>query len=348
MSHPTAGAGRGHSGYQFRGWMITTEPDRDTRVLFERLRRHAGEVVQFCDNDNERKHRGDWAALQRQMDKGLHHFVNGEFMDGSGLDVLGHLRDRPKWDLRHHDPFAFECRPTLQGPYLHDVLLPWLRDSLAAGLPIEGHAIRQGTAMRICPLPPIAGYYQVVITTRSAVEAAYDDPSVFWSMFPGVEEYGERLLLTRHLDKHTEDVYLPDAWRESWALARAAKPKQTRFTGFQLYDWNKSWYFGMPQTLRIAGLHPVTKDCELTCVLGPDEHVSGSEIRGLSVMLRTKKLPTGEACETARVVFPDEATARREKRPLLDVGASVGFIDADARLVLIDEADRAKPGETAM
>jgi hypothetical protein len=338
----------GHSGYQLRGFVDTGDPAELVPTMFAPLAAKTGGISQFGDTRATHSEvKGDQAAFEANVRLyGVRHYLRVALSDGSALQLVNHHRPATRWLINHTSPPGHGRRPGLTGPYLHEVLLPWLRECLSSGVRLEARVIRQGTSLGMCPDAPIAGgSCQVVITTREAVIEAYDDPAAFWAMFPGVEVFGEELLLTRHLDAHTDDVYYADAWRESWALARAAKPRLTRFGGFRLEDWNRSLYLDTPNTLRLAGYHPVKKDAEFTCVVEADGHVNGREILGLRVLLKMKKLPGGgEPCESVRVVFPSEAMARREKRPLLDVGASVGFIDIEGQLRLVDEADRAIPG----
>jgi hypothetical protein len=68
---------------------------------------------------------------------------------------------------------------------------------------------------------------------------------------------------------------------------------------------------------------------ELSCYLPPDEHLPGWEILNVFALLQRGSLPDGRRVEAVRVVFFDRASAEIEKRPLLDVGASV-FWQGDA------------------
>jgi hypothetical protein len=344
--HPLHPAG--HQGYGFRGIIEERDPSRVIDGLFSPLAELCGGVAQFNDPSATglEYRKGTFATMRTAFEsRPVNNAISAALADGSHLFVVGYGISHRPIEVRHSEPSSHAARPDLYGPYLEKVLLPWLRAALAAGIPLVGQVVRVGTDVSVCAYPPIAGPFQVVITTRAAVEAAYDDPSVFWSMFPGVEAFGERLLLTRHLDKHTEDVFFPEAWREGWALARVAKAKRNRFTGFRLKPWTEPGYMAGAGTLGFVGYHPERKDAEYAAVLGPEEHVLGREIHGLRRVLQLKKLPDGTPCESVRVVFSDEATAHREKRPILDVGASVGFVDPDGELVLVDEADRATPRE---
>ena len=52
----------------------------------------------------------------------------------------------------------------------------------------------------------------------------------------------------------------------------------------------------------------------------------------LAALLRSGRLTDGRPLKEVRVVFADEAMARRERRPLLDNGVRVRFYDASGAL----------------
>ena len=61
---------------------------------------------------------------------------------------------------------------------------------------------------------------------------------------------------------------------------------------------------------------------------GPDpRHVLIQEIHEVRALVKAKKDREGRPVDTVRVVFAEEWMARRERRPLLDVGARVFFMD---------------------
>jgi hypothetical protein len=198
--------------------------------------------------------------------------------------------------------------------------------------------------------PPIAAANYAVITTEADVDAAYLEPEVFWNAWDTIEEHGDFRLCTRGLhlpDPIDERAWLAHTFDDSMAMARAARPKQTwyglasrpgpRYAPF--------WEPGDPADGKAGfaciapiGYDPATRTVEYTAYVPPPtggipNHLLLYDIHVIRAAVIRKKTLKGEPVDTVRVVFLDEAAARAERRPLLDVGARVFFHTADKRLV---------------
>jgi hypothetical protein len=198
--------------------------------------------------------------------------------------------------------------------------------------------------------PPIAAANYAVITTEADVDAAYLEPEVFWNAWDTIEEHGDFRLCTRGLhlpDPIDERAWLAHTFDDSMAMARAARPKQTwyglasrpgpRYAPF--------WEPGDPADGKAGfaciapiGYDPATRTVEYTAYVPPPtggipNHLLLYDIHIIRAAVIRKKTLKGEPVDTVRVVFLDEAAARAERRPLLDVGARVFFHTADKRLV---------------
>jgi hypothetical protein len=63
------------------------------------------------------------------------------------------------------------------------------------------------------------------------------------------------------------------------------------------------------------------------------------EIHDLRALIAAKKDAEGRPVDTVRIVFPHEWMARQERRPLLDAGARVFYIDPKADAELVEMTD---------
>ncbi len=164
-----------------------------------------------------------------------------------------------------------------------------------------------------------------LVTTKAEVEAAFEQPDVFWSAgWDSVEQFGEQWLLTRGLEDFDSVSWVERAAPHYWAMARAAKPGQVRYYWVvKPHKAEQDVYSAGRQTLEAVGYLKKERVAEYSCLLEPGEHISGWEILGLAGIRETGKLPRGRKVEAVRVVFLDRETAEREKRPLVEVGVEV-------------------------
>lgn len=195
--------------------------------------------------------------------------------------------------------------------------------------------------LQFAPSPPIAQSNYAVLTTDAQVAAAYDDPSVFWDCWSAVEDVKGHKLCTRALDSLGYEAWLGWTFEGSMALARAARPHLTEYPWIQLSGMEGPWWdFGDVQweragwpMLDLVGYEPRTETVELAAKPGHDGHVLLQEIDTIRQLVSRGKTRDKKPVKCVRVVFLDEATARVEKRPLLDVGAKVYYMGKQAELV---------------
>lgn len=150
----------------------------------------------------------------------------------------------------------------------------------------------------------------------------------------------------RALDKLEVQSWLAETFESTMHLARIAKPNRTNYLtpGKVPAAFAPWWEYGdiiaderagYP-ALSFVGYAPPTRTieyagfCTNTDIAkgGPDpRHVLIREIHEIRSLLKAKKDREGRPVDTVRVVFAEEWMARRERRPLLDVGARVFFMD---------------------
>ncbi|MCA9648026.1 MAG: hypothetical protein H6718_31660 [Polyangiaceae bacterium] len=141
-------------------------------------------------------------------------------------------------------------------------------------------------------------------------------------------------LLSRAMHGETNVEMLEAVIEGQFAMARIAKP------GFTRYDL---MYSPRPEeleivqegspTLEAVGYAPDDAEAIYSCTAGKREHVRPWEILMLKRLIDDKQLASGEPVRQVTVIFPDRATADREKRPLLDLGVHVQCYDERGELV---------------
>jgi hypothetical protein len=203
------------------------------------------------------------------------------------------------------------------------------------------------------PRPPLARGYHLITTTEAEVAARYDDPEPFWRSHD-VERLGTLRLCTRGLAELDEHSWLAATFIDTMALARAARPGETIYERPRWDDAFRPWWepgeyqderAGFP-ALRLADYDARGRTLEYagsaSGVLRPGRgqppaHVLISEIHELRWIALAKKDRHDRPVDTVRVVFADEAMARRERRPLRDVGARVCFRDPSGAAVEVTD-----------
>lgn len=196
------------------------------------------------------------------------------------------------------------------------------------------------------PMPPLARYNHVASATEQEVADAYDDPASFWKCWDRVERVGDQRVCIRALDKLDVEGWLAETFESTMHLARIAKPKRTNYrTPGDVRPAFAPWWeygdiiaderAGYP-ALSFVGYDPTTRTIEYAGLCtdtdiakgGPDpRHVLIREIHEIRALVKAKKDRDGHPVDTVRVVFAEQWMARRERRPLLDVGARVSFMD---------------------
>jgi hypothetical protein len=198
------------------------------------------------------------------------------------------------------------------------------------------------------PQPPLARCNHIVTVTESQVADAYDDPDAFWRCWDRIERVGNLRVCIRGLRDLDDEAWLARTFESTMHLARLARPGQTIYSmpwhGPQSAAFAPWWEYGdiiaderagYP-ALSFVGYAPSTRTveyagfCTTTDIAkgGPDpRHVLIQEIHEVRALVKAKEDREGRPVDTVRVVFAEEWMARRERRPLLDAGARVFFMD---------------------
>jgi hypothetical protein len=203
-----------------------------------------------------------------------------------------------------------------------------------------------GGFTRFVPEPPVSRTNHFVIATEAEVADAYDDPALFWRTWQTIDRHGEHRLCTRGLDDLDEESWLGRTFESTMALVRAAKPGLTTYYAAKPY-WGEElaawWEFGdfndekagYP-ALAPLGYDPETGAFELVGFItttplaegGPEpRHVLVREIYELRALARRKQDREGRPIDAVNVIWPERWMAMSERRPLLDVGAHVFYLD---------------------
>lgn len=199
--------------------------------------------------------------------------------------------------------------------------------------------IRQGGYGRFTPIVPISGdATHLILTTHAQVEQSYDHPEVFWNAgWSSIEQFGEQYLLLRCLDKLENLAFLQAVEQHLWNMARAAKAGLIKYYYPEVEPEEEEIFFAGEPRLNIVGYSAEEQIIEYTCCVEADEHIQGWEIYKLREWVREGTLEDGRPINGIRVVFPNEEMAQREKRPLLDIGVKVIYLNYMSEDVEITE-----------
>ena len=173
-----------------------------------------------------------------------------------------------------------------------------------------------------------------------------EDFLVGWDGHEQIDE--ERYLVWIGIDTNTRQEFSERLLPKVWEMARRAKPgffKYYRVIEANIPDYEKNWWFRGRPTLQF-----VTTDAqgitEFSGYLGPNEHVRPHDVYTVRTAFQSKQDPLGNPNKGVRVVFLDERTARAEATPLMDVGASVYYMNMRGETVLLGGPSPAAIGET--
>jgi hypothetical protein len=275
------------------------------------------------------------------------HFVGMGFADGTQLTC-------------HRDPAVEAAKQwsvsvSREGPPTESWLQTITKIARAAvtmsGFEVAFLGRHSARGMAFVPSPPLARSFHLVTTTDSQVAERYDDPAVFWQVWTTIERLGETRLCIRHLDALEEEDWLARTFEQTMELARHAKP------GLTYYDKDPYWYppyapwwepgdyqdekAGYP-ALTLVGYIAESKTVEFTGYITKQpmqeggeapRHVLITEIHAVRALVAAKQTEDGRPIEVVRVVFPERWMAEQERRPLLDVGAQVFYLDVTGTLV---------------
>jgi hypothetical protein len=190
----------------------------------------------------------------------------------------------------------------------------------------------------VLPKPPFSDPADHAVLVRpDDIAAAYEDPAVYWSSWSVVEDHGALRFAARALDALSGAQLLREIQDRQWQLARAARPGRTKFFNVNLDPDERPIYLQGPARLTPTGYDAARSEAVYSTAVGPGEHIQGYEIDALNQLLIAQRLADGRPVLSARVIFSERAAALREKRPLLDVGAKVAYLDDSGALEELSE-----------
>jgi hypothetical protein len=282
---------------------------------------------------------GDWrAALDALSTAKAERSLDGRLHLGGGqmVDIATRGTSRTQWRVVMH------AAPDKAQPDTYPALLErhtrFCKHWLQAGAVESGLLSWIGGGARCLPIAPIAGdRSHLVVTSHSQVVAAYATPDTFWSAgWAGDEQFGSVHLLSRAMDVTNSTAYLRAVLPHQWAMAHAAKPKQTRYEIPNPLPEEQDIYNEGDQTLHVSGYRAGEQCMEYACYMPAGRHIPGWEILGLYQLLRRGRLPDGLTVANVRVLFEQKEMALRERRTLIDIGAIVAY-NAAGRWVDVKE-----------
>ena len=216
----------------------------------------------------------------------------------------------------------------------------FLRQLLRNARPRNGSARRQGGGAKQLPdVPLVSPTCFATIVDRSSVEEAYSDSTRFWqSGWDKIEVFGAHRLCTRATSAADGAEFLRQVQDQQRELARIANPFRSIYGGADLTDPAEAVVYRMkPPRLRVTGYLVEEQSLALTCSVSPHEHIEGWEIDDLRTKLEKQQIDDGRPLRSVRIYFPDEASLQREKRPILDIGAEVYFLDSTGDLIKVEQ-----------
>ena len=203
------------------------------------------------------------------------------------------------------------------------------RRLLERGVAMQAAVERYGEGACV-PLVPLAKTKRsLVLTTDDEVAAEYDRPDDFWSAGWHIETFGGQKLLTRCQDVIARADVLAEIQDHQWQMARAAKPKRTKYGTPEIAPEEREIYEEGEPRLQPVGRHRTTGVVEYSCVLEEGDHLRGFEIFYLRSLVKNKRMQDGTPLTSVRVVFLEPWMAESEKRPLLDNGVDVYYEDVN-------------------
>lgn len=180
---------------------------------------------------------------------------------------------------------------------------------------------------------------QMIFVTQKQIEERFDRPGVFWNAGWDIkEQYGDHFLLGRCLDMHKyfdDYSYLSEILLDQWNMVRASKPGWTKFYHAQPEE-SELFYSGEAR-LNLANYREESKTVEYSCDVKEDQYIQGWEIFKIWIMLNKGQMKDGKEVKSVRVVFVDKEKAEREKRPLLEAGGKVIYMNEKGEEVEIRE-----------
>ena len=312
-----------------KNWEIPLDSDPRSEGLEEKL-------VEL----RAQKERGDEDAPH------LSYFVLGEGGENQGSDLVLRLR----YYKHKKSQAAGECGLHI---YIHkhntieqiqdfiDRAVEFCRKVLDRAEVYDVILYRSSGRSYIPNAPLVDDDYQMFFIDPSKIEKYYDDLEVIWDFYWDIEgEYGDRYLVGRCLDMHKycDNLrYRSEIIDYQWDLIRAAKPGTIKFFSPNPHPSEMDVYKSGEPRLNQVGYITEIKTLEYACYVEPYEHIQGWEIFKIWNLLQDGCTRDGTEIETIRVVFMFKEMAEREKRPLLEAGAKVIYMDSQSQDVEITE-----------
>jgi hypothetical protein len=189
--------------------------------------------------------------------------------------------------------------------------------------------VRQGEPGLACvPRPPVLGRdSHVAVVTSQEIAAAYENEEAVLAAWQDRQQISGRWVLFRGLESLANEDFLRILIDSQWALARAARPKLTKYVDLRLEPHEEAVYRAGSPTLTPVAHIAQGNVVEFTCTPPHGEFIRGWEVFNLRHLIKTGALDDGRKVETVRVMFLDKETAVANKRPLLDIGVRVAYAD---------------------
>lgn len=306
-----------------------------------------GEVVEYHASNigiaPDQMRRGPVAALVEALRKARKREDSATFVTDKELECFI-ARDESAYNARIRYPAESHSRPEF--PRWVEIMYAVARRAIA--FPAFEHVVVArwpGPLTDFTPSPPLARTNHLVTVTDAEVDAAYEDPDVFWAAWDKIEKIGAVKLCTRALEALDNHAWMGRTFESQMAMARAAKPKLTEYTPKPFWDERfAAWWepgdlndekAGQP-ALAPLGYDEETRAFELTGFItktplsqGGSEprHVLLRELYDWRRVAHMKKDKQGRPIDAVNVIWPEKWMAISERRPLLDCGLKVFYLD---------------------
>jgi hypothetical protein len=279
--------------------------------------------------------------IERMGTEEVHHFAM-LLEDQTRFNLTRGVGGRPSWSIEGRYPA--ETLPNAK--WMEAMAKLSIASVQLPGFDFAVLARHETSWAEFPPMPPLARYNHAVTTSEAEVADSYEDPSSFWKCWDRVERVGDQCVCIRGLESFDVESWLGWTFESTMHLARIAKPSRTIYrTPREVHPAIAPWWeygdiiadeaAGYP-ALSLVGYDASTRTVEYSGYCtdtdiakgGTDpRHVLIREIHEIRSLVKSKKDRDGHPVDTVRVVFAEEWMARRERRPLLDVGARVCFMD---------------------
>ncbi|MEW6498786.1 MAG: hypothetical protein AB1589_40745, partial [Cyanobacteriota bacterium] len=214
------------------------------------------------------------------------------------------------------------------------------RQLLTKKLLLTAKLSRGVVGLQCVPTVPIAGRNtHLIVTTKSEVDQNYNRPEDFWlAGWSETETYDDKYLLMRGMDANDNPSFLWEILPHQWEMARAAKPGLTKYYPPKPEPEEQEIFEAGEPYLHTVGYIEKDNLVQLACHLPSYEHIQGWEIYyKVANLIKAGHLPDGRKVDTVKIVFSEQEMAEQEKRPLLDVGAKVFYMNSSGENVEITE-----------